>query len=298
METIEMGNLMILKGENRGKYPNGNSVLIKDEVCLLVDPCLSITTTERDSVIGNVDIVINSHAHEDHFAGNYLFTKANILIHEKDTAPMQSLDALLDVYEVEESEKEPTAKLLTEIFNYRPVDDIQAIVDGDVLDLGHSKVHCIHTPGHTPGHVVLYFEPDDVLFIADLDLTSFGPYYGDRYSSLEDTIQSIDKVRSIAGSLRACISSHQAGVVSTDIVSAMDRYREVIWNREKRLLEFIGEPKTFEQIINNCFIYRKKVPGLSWQFTVEKNMMSQHVDRLLSQGRATIEDDGRIRAKL
>jgi glyoxylase-like metal-dependent hydrolase (beta-lactamase superfamily II) len=272
-------------------------VLIKDQVSLLIDPSIDLQETDRDVLIGKVDIVINSHAHEDHFAGNHLFPEAQFLVHEKDVEPMQSLDTLLDIYEVKESERTQMAKFLTDIFHYKPVDDIQPITDGEVIDLGRNKVHCIHAPGHTPGHVMLLFEPHDVLFVADLDLTSFGPYYGDKHSSLEDTIQSLKKMRAMAKDLRACISFHQAGVVDTDIEGAVDRYCDIIWDRETRLLEFIQEPKSLDQIIDKCIVYRRKVPGLSWQYTVEKNTMSRHIDRLVAQDRAAVEPDGRIRAR-
>ena len=296
METIKIGNLTVFKGEKNGKYPSGNSVLIKDQVCLLVDPSLDIHQEGRKAVDGNVDLIINSHAHEDHFASNYLFPESEILIHHKDIEPMQSLDALLDAYEIKESERERIGKLLTEIFNYQPFNELRTIADGEVLDLGRNKVHVIHAPGHTPGHVMLLFEPDNILFVADLDLTSFGPYYGDVHSNLEDTIRSIEKMRSMANDVYACISFHQACVVRNDIRGAIDSFCNVIWDRENRLLEFLAEPRTFDEIIDKCIVYRKKIPGLFWQDTVEKNMMSQHIDRLLRQKRITKEEDGRLRA--
>ena len=40
-----------------------------------------------------------------------------------------------------------------------------------------------HMPGHTAGHTVLLVEPEGVAFIGDIDLTGFGPYYGDACSS-------------------------------------------------------------------------------------------------------------------
>lgn len=295
METVKIGNLEVFIGEKKGKYPSGNSVLIKDQVNLLVDPSLDLHLAGRTSVDGTIDLIINSHAHEDHFAGNYLFPESEILIHRQDMERMQSLDALLDAYEIKECDRERIGMVMTEIFNYRPVNELRTIADGEVIDLGHNRVHVIHAPGHTPGHVMLLFEPDDILFAADLDLTSFGPYYGDVNSSLEDTIQSIEKMRFMANDMYACISSHQAGVVHNDIRGTIDRFYNVIWDRENRLLEFLAEPRTFDEIIDKCIVYRKKIPGLYWQYTAEKNMMSQHVDRLLLQKRITREEDGHLR---
>jgi glyoxylase-like metal-dependent hydrolase (beta-lactamase superfamily II) len=250
----------------------------------------------REAVASHVDVIVNSHAHEDHFAGNHLFPEANLRVHEEDAPQMRSLDALMDAYGTPEAERETMRKFLIEGFNYRPRNDLNTITGGEVLDLGRTRVHCIHTPGHTPGHLILLFEPDDVLFVADLDLTAFGPFYGDACASLEDTITSIQKMRSLSGSLNACISSHQAVVARDDIAHAMDRYLDVVWEREARLLAFLAKPRTLEEIADHCIVYRKKYPNIPWQYQAEKTMMSMHVDRLLAQERVVMEN-GRIRAE-
>ena len=62
-----------------------------------------------------------------------------------------------------------------------------AFRDGDVFELGGGvRVRAIHTPGHTRGHCAFRVEPDDVLYLGDIDLSSFGPYYGDAWCDLED----------------------------------------------------------------------------------------------------------------
>jgi len=297
MERVKLGNLTVLKGDKGGRYPSGNSVLVEDEVCVLIDPSVDVNRAGRDAVASHVDVIVNSHAHEDHFAGNHLFPEADLRIHEEDARQMQSLDALLDAYGTAEPEREAMRKLLVEEFNYTPRSDVHTVTDGEVLDLGRTKVHCIHSPGHTPGHLILLFEPDDALFVADLDLTSFGPFYGDDCASLDDTIVSIQRMRSMADHVNACISSHQAGIICDDIRGAMDRYLDVVWDREARLLAFLAEPRTLDEIAGHCIVYRKKYPNIPWQYQSEKNMMSMHVDRLLAQQRVSTDEGGRIRAR-
>ena len=51
----------------------------------------------------------------------------------------------------------------------------------------------MHLPGHTRGHSG--FRMDGVFFLSDIDLTGFGPYYGDVWSDLEDFEASLAKVR-------------------------------------------------------------------------------------------------------
>ncbi len=43
-----------------------------------------------------------------------------------------------------------------------------------------------------------------MLFLGDYDLTRFGPWYGDVYSSIEDTIISISRLKKIPAGVMAC----------------------------------------------------------------------------------------------
>jgi hydroxyacylglutathione hydrolase len=202
----------------------------------------------------------------------------------------------MESYGMDPSDKEEWERFFVEQFHYMPRDDLRLLQDGEVLDLGRTKVHCVHAPGHTPGHTALRFEPQDLLFVGDLDLTAFGPYYGDVHSSLEDTIASLNKLRAVAHGVRACISSHQAGIVRDDIDGVIERYLNVVWEREAKLLEFIAEPKTLDEIAARYIVYGKRYPHVFWQMTAEKTMMALHLARLREQGRVRREKDGRFRA--
>ncbi len=51
--------------------------------------------------------------------------------------------------------------------------DFAPLNDGDVLEVGNRKAHVIHTPGHTPEHVSLFFDDwfvltGDTLFVGDV----------------------------------------------------------------------------------------------------------------------------------
>jgi len=44
----------------------------------------------------------------------------------------------------------------------------QWLKDGDEIDVGNQKLSVLHTPGHTPGHVVLYNKANKVAFVGDV----------------------------------------------------------------------------------------------------------------------------------
>ncbi|MGH7860012.1 MAG: MBL fold metallo-hydrolase, partial [Candidatus Binatia bacterium] len=193
-----LGKATVLTGERGGKYPHGNSLLVEgSEETVLIDPSLSLIP--RQSELARVDRILNSHCHEDHVAGNHLFREIPWLLHELDLPGIQSFEGLLAIYgwdgypEIESGFRE----VLLREFHFTPRPDAVAYRDGDVFDLGGVRLRAIHAPGHTRGHCVFHVEPDDVLYLGDIDLSSFGPYYGDAWSSLVDFEKSLALVREI-----------------------------------------------------------------------------------------------------
>ena len=67
------------------------------------------------------------------------------------------------------------ARVVVEHFHFRRVPMRAGFADGDVFDLGGVRIRAIHAPGHTRGHSLFHVEPDDVLYLGDIDLSSFGP---------------------------------------------------------------------------------------------------------------------------
>ncbi|MBI5503798.1 MAG: MBL fold metallo-hydrolase [Deltaproteobacteria bacterium] len=285
-ERVSLGGegLSVLLGTKNGKYPSGNSVLVEDDLTLMVDPSTNVVAAGVDALGCRVDTVVNSHAHEDHFAGNFLFPEASLLLHEADAPAMVSLEALLAAYGTD------WAKLMVEQFNYQPRSDVRAVTDGEVLDLGRHRVHFLHMPGHTAGHLCLRFEPEGVVFTGDLDLTRFGPYYGDANASLEDTIASLARLRELPD-VRAFVSFHEAAIVREDLRGAVDRYAAVLEERDDALLAFCSEPRTLAEIADRCIVYRKRYESIPWQAGVEAVMMGRHAERLVRLGAMRSEGD-------
>ncbi|MEE9416541.1 MAG: MBL fold metallo-hydrolase, partial [Acidimicrobiales bacterium] len=62
-------SVTVVVGDDEGRYPSGNSLVVKGSAeAVIIDP--SITVVKRGGVSVGIDAVINSHAHEDHLAGN------------------------------------------------------------------------------------------------------------------------------------------------------------------------------------------------------------------------------------
>ncbi len=290
IEKRSIGGVTVLVGERGGKYPNGNSVLIEDEVTALIDPSINVAAEGRTVVGSAVDVLINTHAHEDHFVGNPLFAEASLMLHEADAPAMQSLDALMRAYGMPADFEPEWRRLVVEQFGYRERADVATVVDGQTLDLGRHRLRFLHTPGHTAGHLCVEIQPEGVVVLGDLDLTSFGPYYGDAAASLEAVRDSLARLAGLEG-VRAMVSFHEAGVVENDLSGHIARYGAVLDERDDRLLELCRRPRTAAEIADACIVYRKRYEKLPWQPHVEAVMMLQHAEALARQGRMRCEDE-------
>jgi glyoxylase-like metal-dependent hydrolase (beta-lactamase superfamily II) len=271
-----------LTGDLAGKYPHGNSLLVTGrEESLLIDPSLSLVARQHRP---HVDRIVNSHCHEDHVAGNHLYPDVPCHLHELDLPGIRSLDAMMAIYGYSPATDRAFRSALVEQFHFVPRPDARPFHDGDVFDLGGCRVHAIHAPGHTRGHCVLLVEPDGVLYLGDIDLSSFGPYYGDAWSSLVDFEATLAMVQRIEA--RWYATFHHVGVLDTRaaFLERLERFAAVIATREERLLAFLAAPHTLGEIVAHRFVYRQG-DAVPFADDVERRSMTQHLERLLAGGR-------------
>ena len=286
-----LGRTTVLGGERDGKYPHGNSLLVSgSEETVLIDPSLSLLRRDERP---RTDRILNSHCHEDHVAGNHLYPHTPVHLHAADRPGLESIDAMMAIYGMTPVIEAAFRKVIVEEFHYVPRPDAVAFTDGDVFELGRCRVRVIHAPGHTRGHSLFHVEPDDVLYLGDIDLSSFGPYYGDAWSSLADFERTLARVRDIDA--RWYATFHHIGVVEgrAPFVERLDRFSAVIGAREERLLAFLAEPRTLDEIVAHRFVYR---PGDAVPFAddVERRSMRQHLARLCASGRTRQIESGRF----
>lgn len=283
-------SVSVLAGADRGAYPSGNSLLVEGAAeAVIIDP--SVTVVARGGAPVAIDAVLNSHGHEDHLAGNALFATARVHIHADDLPAARSLDGLLDVYGFDEPTRSAFGAQIVEEFSYGPRPDATGFVDGDVFDLGGVRVEAMHLPGHTRGHAG--FVIDNVFFLSDIDLTGFGPYYGDAWSDLEQFEASLVRAREIEADWY--VTFHHKGIVQgrDTFLDLIDRFHAVIGRRHERMLSFLAEPRSVADMAANRFVYRPQ-DETTYLTEVERRTAELHLARMLDRGEATEVEPGRF----
>lgn len=285
MQEKHFGPVWFIPGETQGKYPNCISVYV-EEAGILIDPA-----SDRDRLIQlrenpGVKEVWLSHWHEDHIMHLDLFEDLPLIVPKCESPPLSDMEILLDWYGMEGPEiRTIWRQMMIEQFHFRPRVPARTFEGHEVVDLGSVTMEIIPTPGHTPGHSAFFFREPEVLFMGDYDLSKFGPYYGDRDSSIEDTIQSVKRLRAIPA--RVWITGHKPALFENDPAEAWDRYLDVIEERDCRLIDFLNCPRTMNEIVSQWIVYRKPQEP---DFT-ERAMIGKHLEKMVREGRIIKEGD-------
>ena len=212
---------------------------------------------------------------------------------DADLTPYLGLDHLLHWYGFNDpGQAEEWRRIMICQFRYRPRHPDRTFGDGESFNFGKTRAEVVHTPGHTPGHSCFFFPREELLFLADLDLSRFGPWYGDTYSDLDAIIASVARVRRIQA--RYYLASHEQGLFTAPIDDLLDRYLAVVEEREQKLVECLREPRTREDIIGARIVYgRPREPKSFYDFG-EWALMKKHLERMERRGEVR-EEDGKWR---
>lgn len=292
MAERRFGPVRLIRGANRGRYPHSHSVYVEG-AGVLIDAGAD-AAAYRELLAGpGVKEVWLSHWHEDHLTHLDLFAGLPLRIMAADAAPLTDIESFLDGYGIGREEyRDYWRRTLPADFHFRPRQATSHFTPGELIDLGSCTVEVIHAPGHTPGFTAFFFREPRVLFLGDYDLTAFGPWYGDRDGSIEDTIASVRRLQRLPA--KVWLTSHEDGCFEGDVTAAFDVYLAVIDAREAKLLDLLAQPRTFDEIVAACIVYRKPREPKAFFEWGEGAIMGKHLERLMRRGAVTLEE-GRYR---
>ena len=294
--VISHGAVSVYLGEKSGKYPDGNQVIVRGADTLAAfDTPLVANRLGRELL--DADLVLLGHVHEDHMAGLHRLPRASVQVHEADVEAARSWEGLARHYGYAAGVLPGMRAMIEKDFHYTPRPDAQPYRDGAAWDLGGGvSVRAIHAPGHTSGHCVLLVEPGEIAFIGDIDLSSFGPYYGDATSSLAQFRRTLQAVQDIPA--KVWVTSHHKGVITDRdlFLSLLKAFASKLDAREAAIAAHLGiRPSTLEELVDVRFLYPKQLDGLYYE-DAERRVIGQHLDELELAGRA-LNEGGRWRMR-
>ena len=152
-----------------------STLILGTEKAILIDTGCGIGNLRKavEEVTDIPVMVLNTHAHNDHIAQNYLFDEIAMLDHPwcheaQDGLPNSEMahliaDGMLWKPLPEEFDAENYVVPGFKVTKW--------LKDGEVVDLGNRTLEVMHTPGHTPDSICLLDREDKLLFTGDMFYT-------------------------------------------------------------------------------------------------------------------------------
>lgn len=152
-----------------------STLILGEEKAILIDTGCGIGNI-REAVEEVTDMpvmVLNTHAHNDHIAQNYLFDEIAMLDHPWSHEAQEGLP------------NSEMAHLVAEGMTWKPLPEefdkenyvvpgfkvTKWLKEGEIIDLGNRTLEVMHTPGHTPDSICLLDREDKLLFTGDMFYT-------------------------------------------------------------------------------------------------------------------------------
>lgn len=284
LQEIRPG-IWFIEGENKGRYPYAHSLFIAGEQNVLID---SGAGPVLESLVSETGQVVLSHFHRDHVARNSLFKDASFAIHHLDAPGVETAEGFYRLSGLNQVKIETYWKMVNQV-SFVPTRMERYLEDGDRIGTGKASLTVLHLPGHTPGHCGFLAEEYGFVFAADIDLTVFGPWYGNPSSDLGQFRTSIRRLRLLKPEL---IATGHSLPEAKDIDSKLAAYEEVLDRRDQKILRALKEkPLTLEQLTDHKLIY-KRHNGQEVLRYFEKQMVCKHLESLVDRKMAALAREG------
>ncbi len=128
-------------------------------------------------------VAVASHIHFDHIGCHHEFDERCVHADEADIlANPTRASTLADPYVTDDIfTKMPPQPYSSAEYAVKSAPATRILADGDVIDLGDRQFSVIHTPGHSPGGIMLFEKSTGILFSGDTVYD--GPLIDDAYHS-------------------------------------------------------------------------------------------------------------------
>ena len=255
----------IIEAPNSGKYPFSHSLIVGKS-------CIIDTGAGEKLASLRFDYVLNTHWHEDHIAMNRIGRK--VLAHPLDAEAIESYEEFRERYGL--------GDLVKMFINFEFGSVYDVFEDEDEFEFDGVGVEVLHTPGHSAGHCCFVVN-DEAIFLGDIDLTSFGPWYGCLDCDVRDFATSVKRLMKDVESrdINLAIPSHGNPVYGKEnIIEALQKYLNKFCERDKKIKELA---KSGVDPVGKGVVYRKLPEPREIYLHFEKIMVEKHLTTSLDE---------------
>ena len=291
--------IYVIQGSNRARSPFSNTVCVLDRTSLLMDSGCGLDIIRQVCSRCRIDAVILSHSHPDHTSGTWLLQE---LCDPEVSVPCQGSGSIALAEElalrfVEQDLAQLWKETYLPVTGFRDFTFTSQFDDGAEFSTGKNRFIAIHTPGHLEDHYCLW-EPDEKILVGfDIDLSPFGPWYGNPESDPGLFRESLEKIRKLPAEIY--ISSHARPVRPPHFMKRMQIYESAFRERDEALLNMVPRDAWIgiEEIVEQSPIYKNDYrlhPDRIMHFG-ERQMISKHLAGLVNQELIAGDGNGMFR---
>jgi hydroxyacylglutathione hydrolase len=285
-------NFYFVEGERNGRFPSCHGFLITGSENVLIDAGIGVDRVRTLDKAHRIDILIISHSHPDHIRYWYLLNDRFLL------TPTETPDSVCDLMKLGERftgsvpNGEIWAKQVSEDFGVRAMRHADnRFENNEILEFNGIKLQALHTPGHINDHYCFYDTISGTLLTTDIDLTSFGPWYGNPESNILKFQDSVKKIMEIPAT--TVCSSHKV-YIKGDASAQFQKFLNA-FNRQRKMVLELCNGSTLKEMVERSPFYHNGMPNKFLQNVFEFNMISKNLE-LLKEENIIEEIDGHYTA--
>lgn len=283
-------SIYVVPAKGDGRFPFAQSIYVDAERKILFDAGIGPDLMVKFLKEYQVDIAVMSHGHPDHVAGAWHVARhAPVFVSKESQESFGNLDAMAARFIAGEQETTLWRGLVEHIMGFKEVPPDQVYDRQSAFDLGSVKLVAMHTPGHTKDHYCFFEVGSSCMFLFDIDLSPYGPWYGHPESDVDQFEASVNYARSYEPEI--AISSHM-GVLRKGVDKALKNYAAHFTRRDERIYDLLDHPRTARELAEKFPFTPKFFPKLRPIYLYwETQMVKKHLDRLVEQRKATPRGD-------
>lgn len=298
---VRIGDLEVLFGVAvKRQLLRANSLILHGPRPIVVDPAAQ-EPRHRELAAGN-PILYFTHYHADHRAAEHVYpASTEVWASEADAEAIESMESFVNRVDrgSDGEQLRNSIRGLQMMFRIGPRKVSRRVTDGGLLEAGGCTGKVMALPGHTPGHSGIYFPGQSLLFITDIDLTAFGPWYGNDASDITLFKSSLQRVREFKCDYY--FTSHGEEVLTRGrFLEKLDAFEAHFDRRDRLLLEALstGE-KSVDELCRLELVYRSKtLAAMEHMIHFERKHVKKHLDLLEAAGKVRPVDESRRRYQL